>query len=139
MVEFYNINTKVFFTFVHFKAVVTKLRLAKNFIRPAELFLKNIYPHFEPQLHKIMSGILQFQFFYFLENTLRFWEKNSKIRDEIELKTFFFFRDYYDFGRKIAKDLCSAASRVISAKIFFSQNPGDLSKKKVLTSFTVIY
>ena len=39
----------------------------------------------------------------FLENTPRFWEKNSEIRDRIEVMTFFFFRDHYDFGRKIVK------------------------------------
>ena len=63
------------------------------FIRPAELFLKNIYTHFEPQLDRSMSGIPQFQFFYlmFLENTPRFWEKNSEIRDRIDVKAFFLF------------------------------------------------
>ena len=106
--------------------MVTKLRPAKIFIRPAELFLKNIYTHFEPQLDRIMTEIPQFQFFYFfLDNTPRFWEKNSEIRDQIEVKTFF-FRERYDFGRKIAKGLCSEASRFICAKIFFSQNCGDL-------------
>ena len=74
-----------------FKPVVPKLRPAgrirptKNFYPARRALFKNIYTHFESQLDRIMSGIPQFQFFYVfmsLENTPRFWEKNSEIRDE---------------------------------------------------------
>ena len=53
------------------------------FIWPAELFIKNVYTHFEPQLDRIISGTPQFQVFavfFSLENTPGFWEKNSGIR-----------------------------------------------------------
>ena len=39
---------------------VFKVRSLRFFIRPAELFLKNIYTHFEPQLDRIMSEMPQF-------------------------------------------------------------------------------
>ena len=45
------------------------------FIRPAELFLKNTYTHFEPQLDRIILGTPQFQvfiLFFSLEDTPRF-------------------------------------------------------------------
>ena len=32
-----------------------------------------------------------------------FWEKNSEIQQQIEVKTFFFFREHLDFGSKIGK------------------------------------
>ena len=38
-----------------------------------------------------------------IELCRKFWEKNSEITGRIEVKTLFFFRDHYDFGRKIAK------------------------------------
>ena len=63
-------------------------------IQPSKIFYPargaffNIYTHFEALLDRIMSGIPKFQFFiflFFLENTPRFLEKNSEIRDEIEV------------------------------------------------------
>ena len=32
---------------------------------------------------------------------VNFWELNKEIGDEIEVKTFFFFREHYDFGTGI--------------------------------------
>ena len=60
-----------------------------------------IYTHSEPQLDRIMSGISLYPFMV-SENMARFWENNNEIGDRIEVKTFF-FRDRYDFGRKIVK------------------------------------
>ena len=78
------------------------------FIRPVELFSKNVHTHFEPQLNRITVcwGTPQFRvfiLFFSIENTPRLWEKNSEIRARTEVKTVFFFRDHYKFGRKIAK------------------------------------
>ena len=92
--------------FQGFRSVVTKLRPAKIFYPARGALFKKVYTHFEPQLDRIISGTPQFQMFilfFSLENTPKFWEKNRKIRDRIEVKTFFFFRDHYKFGRKIAK------------------------------------
>ena len=43
--------------------------------------------------------------FFFFWRTPWVWEKNREIGDEIKVKTvfFFFFREHFDFGRKISK------------------------------------
>ena len=71
-----------------------RIRPTKTFYSASRALLKNICTYYEPQLDRIMSGILQFQFFYLfmlLENTPRLWEENSEIRHRIEVKTFVFF------------------------------------------------
>ena len=59
----------------------------------------------------------------FLENTARFWEKNSEIRDRIEVKAFF-FRDRHDFWEKN-----SEIRDRIEVKAFFFRDRYDFWEK----------
>ena len=62
---------------------------------------------------------------FFFRDHPDFGEKNREIRDEIEVKTFFFFfREHPDFGRKIGKSEMKSKRRLF----FFREHP-DFGRK----------